>query len=89
MTTPLVVAPIKKWFVSFVIVVVIVTLWSQAIWWLASSAFGSLIILNLQFLVFPNTADRHWLSRLSLGLVFALVLIANLKFIIVSAMVFH
>ena len=40
----------------------------------------------LQFIVFPTTADCYWLNRLSLGLVLALVVIANIKFLLISGL---
>ncbi|WP_396426774.1 hypothetical protein [Lactiplantibacillus sp. DA1] len=73
MTTKSIRIPIQPWFVLVVAVCLLTILFSNALWWLAISAFCSLLVLNLQFIVFPTTADRYWLNRLSLGMVLALV----------------
>ncbi|ALG26340.1 hypothetical protein [Lactiplantibacillus plantarum] len=86
MTTKSIRTPIQPWFTLVVAGSLLITLFSTALWWLASSAFCALLILNLQFIVFPTTADRYWLNRLSLGLVLALVVLANIKFLLISGL---
>lgn len=89
MTVDKVSSRVRLCFVVIVLGMLLVTLLSDTAWWLASSAFGSLLVLNLQFLIFPITAERHGLNRLSMALVFTLLLVANLKFLLVSAISFH
>ncbi|MDG6768833.1 hypothetical protein ACEWFP_08540 [Lactiplantibacillus plantarum] len=86
MTTKSIRTPIQPWFTLVVAGSLLITLFSNTLWWLASSAFCALLILNLQFIVFPTTADRYWLNRLGLGLVLALVVLANIKFLIISGL---
>lgn len=79
----------QSWQISFVIVVsglLVTTLLAGSIWWLTGMALASLLVLNAQFLVFPNTADRHLLNRVSLMLVIGLLIIANLKFLVVTSL---
>lgn len=86
MTTKSIRTPIQPWFTLVAAGSLLITLFSNALWWLASSAFCALLVLNLQFIVFPTTADCYWLNRLSLGLVLALVVIANIKFLLISGL---
>ena len=79
-----------QWRQSFVIGVaalLVTTIMTNAVWWLTVSAFGSLFILDLHFILFPNTADRHGLNHISMGLVFGLFVLANIKFFIITALV--
>lgn len=85
MTTKSIRTPIQPWFTLVIAGSLLITLFSNTLW-LASSAFCALLILNLQFIVFPTTADRYWLNRLGLGLVLALVVLANIKFLIISGL---
>jgi len=79
-----------QWRQSFVVGVaalLLMTLVINAVWWLTISAFGSLFVLNLHFILFPNTAERQGLNHLSMGLAFSLFVIANIKFFIITALV--
>jgi len=77
----------RQGFIVGVAAVLLITLMTNAVWWLTVSAFSSLLILDLHFILFPNTADRQGLNQLSMGLVFGLFVIANVKFFIVTALI--
>lgn len=81
--------PITKLKVAFVTLVsgllVLTVSFSQA-WLLAGLAFGSLLVLNGQFLVFTDTRDRQPLSRISFGLTLLLLIVSVLKFVVMTSL---
>lgn len=80
--------PVTKLKVSFVAlntVLLLLSLIFSQLWLIASLAFGSLIILNGQFLVFQDTRDHQLVSRLSLVLTLALIIVSLLKFVIITS----
>ncbi|WP_137626812.1 hypothetical protein [Lactiplantibacillus pingfangensis] len=80
------VTPLKASFVVLNAVLLLLSLIFSQVWLLASLSFGSLIILNGQFLIFQDTRDRQPLSRLSLGLTFALIIVTLLKFVVITSL---
>lgn len=77
---------LKVGFVTLNVVLLIVSLLFSQLWLLASLAFASLLILNGQFLIFEDTRDHQPLSRWSLGLTLALIVVSVLKFVIITSL---
>lgn len=80
--------PVTKLKVSFVAlntVLLLLSLIFSQLWLIASLALGSLIILNGQFLVFQDTRDHQLVSRLSLVLTLALIIVSLLKFVVITS----